>query len=102
MAHQLRIYETRDHLDTISKIVTKYAPPSENDTASYIKNVAARTGFGADQSLDLNDNAVLSRLESAMTKQENSKSNYTPQAIQVIISNNTGGSAIVSTSQLAR
>lgn len=99
--HQIKLYENRDHLDTISKIITKYAPANENDTATYIKNASDRTGFGADQHIDVNDPAVSAKLIAAITKQENAKSNYTPPAVVTIL-NQTGGSAIVSTSQLAR
>lgn len=101
MARQLQIYQRRDHLDTIDQIVSKYAPSNENDTKRYIENVVGRTGYSANQKLDLNDTAVLSNLMAAMTKQENSKSPYTPQSLNVIITNATGGSAVVSTNQLA-
>ena len=39
MARQLQLYENRDHLDTLSKIISRYAPASENDTGSYIADV---------------------------------------------------------------
>ena len=38
---------------------------------------------------------------SAITKHENSRSNFTPQQVQVIIQNQTGGNAFVAGSQLA-
>ncbi len=40
-----------EKIDTISKIVYKFAPPSENNTVQYIANVAAMTGIGKDQEL---------------------------------------------------
>ena len=40
-----------EKLDTISKIITKFAPPSENDTESYIANVSAMTGIDKDAQL---------------------------------------------------
>lgn len=37
--------------NTIRKLISEYAPPSENNTAGYINNVSAWTGWGADQTL---------------------------------------------------
>ena len=101
MARQLGLYYRRDKIDTISGIVSKYAPSSENDTKAYIDAVSRRTGYGANEKLDLDNADVLSRIMSAMTKQENHKSNYTPSGIKVIIENNTGGNSIATTNQLA-
>lgn len=102
MADQLRLYYNRDKLDTLTGIITKYAPPQENDTAAYIKDVASRTGFGANDRLDLNNDTVLARVEAAMAKHENVKNNFTPAQVFITISNNTGGSAVVTSSQLAQ
>lgn len=88
-------------VNTVRGIISKWAPSSENDTQSYINNVVARTGYKADQKLDLNDPTVLAKLMAAMSKQENSSSNYSSGAIQLIIENNTGGNAIVSGAQMA-
>jgi hypothetical protein len=101
MARQLRRYQTRDHLSTIADIVTKYAPPSENDTAAYIGDVAKRTGFAPNQPLDLGNVDTLARLMSAMVRHEDHKKNIPPSAIVEVI-NNTGGNAVVSTSQVAQ
>jgi len=94
MASQLQLYEDRDKLDTIAKIIAKYAPASDhNDTAAYIANVSQRTGLGADTHLDLHDPATLSKVIAAMTKQENAKSNFTAEGVKIVIQNNTGGNA---------
>jgi len=39
---------SREGYDTIRKFITKFAPPSENDTARYISFVANETGIDAD------------------------------------------------------
>jgi hypothetical protein len=41
------INKHKSGLDTIQEIIYKYAPPSENITASYVSNVAARSGIPA-------------------------------------------------------
>lgn len=103
MGNQLKRYEYSNkfgHLDTISKIIATYAPAKDhNDVAAYIKDVVTRSGFGANQHLDLNNPAVLARLMSAMVKHENKKNNIAPQAIVKVL-NNTGGSAVVNASRL--
>src|SRR5437899_7828143 len=38
-------------LDTITKIISVYAPPSENNTLAYINSVSADTGIGPDEQL---------------------------------------------------
>ena len=40
----LRTYIHKYKLDSIEKIITRWAPPSENDTGAYIRFVCTRTG----------------------------------------------------------
>lgn len=47
--------------NTITKIITRWAPPSENDTAAYISNVEYSTGWDADRVLTA-DSATYKRL----------------------------------------
>jgi len=86
--------------DTIQGILAKYAPASENDTASYISDVSRKTGFGSSEHLNLNDPIVLSKLMTAMAQHEGTKNKYTPESVRIMIQNNTGGSAVVSASQM--
>lgn len=88
-------------VNTIQDIISKWAPSNENDTQAYINNVVKRTGYRADQKLDLNDTGVLAQLLAAMSKQENHKSNFAASDIKLVIENNTGGNAVVSGAQLA-
>lgn len=48
-------------LNTIAKLVSEYAPPSENDTMAYIRSVVSYTGIPADQLLPA-DHATLRKL----------------------------------------
>lgn len=60
MAKDLTTKITKDGLNTISLIINKYAPPSENDTQAYINKVAAYTGWGQDDPISLTpDNLLL-------------------------------------------
>ena len=56
MAIDLYSKVVNDGVDTISKIITKYAPPSDgNDTAGYITFVANGAGISPDQVLTNQD-----------------------------------------------
>ncbi|CAG4920351.1 hypothetical protein R54767_04705 [Paraburkholderia gardini] len=72
MDRQLNLYYTRDHLSSIEQILTKYAPTSENDTAGYIADVSGKTGFRADEKLNLSDLKTRAALEAAMIQHESS------------------------------
>ncbi len=100
-AWQLQHFEYAHGLDTIAKIVTRFAPPEENDTAAYIKFVAHKMQIPATQHLDLHNKEVLGKLVSAMAKIENKKNNFSPQVV-ISVLNNTGGNTVVSSNQMAK
>ncbi|KPD18012.1 hypothetical protein ADM96_15645 [Burkholderia sp. ST111] len=86
MAHQLMLYQDRDHLDSLSSIINKWAPASDhNDDAAYIKDVSERTGFSANQKLDLHDPKVLSAVEAAMASHEKGVK-FSPADIDAMLS----------------
>ncbi|WES88775.1 hypothetical protein [Dickeya fangzhongdai] len=97
-AKQLQIYGTRG-VNTIRDIASKWAPSNENDTAEYIRHVVRSTGINQDQKLNLNDPSVLAKLISAMASKEGAGNRVSEGAV-IQIFNNTGGNAIVSSSQL--
>lgn len=97
-AKQLQIYGTRG-INTVSDIAKKWAPSNENDTAEYIRHVVKTTGLGANDRLNLNDPAILAKLISAMSTKEGA-GNRVSEGTVIQIFNNTGGNAIVSSSQL--
>jgi hypothetical protein len=58
--------------DTITKLISKWAPSNENNTAAYIQKVAQRTGFGPDKKLTPNY-LTMKKLVDAIIIQENGK-----------------------------
>lgn len=56
-------------VDTIRKLITKYAPPSENNTAHYIKVVAQQTGLNADKRI-IQHPGILKNIMRAMINME--------------------------------
>jgi hypothetical protein len=64
----INTYRTRYNLNTISGIITRYAPPSENNTAAYIRNVSSWTGIPADRPVT---DPEIKKVVAAIVKQEN-------------------------------
>lgn len=68
-------------LDTVSAIITAYAPPSENPTASYISAVSQSLGVMSFSQLNLRDVSTLTNFVYAIIKHENGRVIYTPAQI---------------------
>lgn len=75
LAAQLDIYNTRG-INTISQIVSKWAPANENDTAAYMAAVSKKMGAAPNARLNLRDPNVLSRLMGSIIGQENGYNPY--------------------------
>ena len=58
-------------LDTVSKIINRWAPESENDTDAYIQDVCNRMNVSANDILDLTNQMVMCNLVSAIVWHEN-------------------------------
>ncbi|MFA6043612.1 MAG: hypothetical protein WC718_01395 [Phycisphaerales bacterium] len=58
-------------INTVEGVVNRWAPPSENDTASYVKFVSQKMGVDPRAPLDMNDPKVLSALAEAQAQREN-------------------------------
>ncbi|WP_145525253.1 hypothetical protein [Yersinia rohdei] len=95
---QLQIYGSKG-INNVKDIVSKWAPSNENDTAAYIRHVVKSTRFNENEKLNLNDPAVLAKLISAMATKEGAGSRVTEDRV-IQIYNNTGGNAIVNSTQL--
>lgn len=75
MAKDLTTKISSDGLNTIALEVAKYAPPSENDTASYISKVSGYTGWGPNDPIDLSNGNNLLKLIRAHMNVELGESN---------------------------
>jgi hypothetical protein len=73
-AKLLKTYRDKYGFNTIEQIITRWAPPEENNTAAYIKSVEARTGIARDRQLATDDYKALI---SAMIFHENGAQPYT-------------------------
>jgi hypothetical protein len=57
-------------INTLSKIISTWAPPNENPTPALIANAAKRLGINPDQQLDLSNPAVRHMVTGAIMQQE--------------------------------
>ena len=57
-------------LDTIEKIINRWAPPTENNTISYIKAVSEDTGIDMRTRIKWEDRAVICAIVKAMARVE--------------------------------
>lgn len=71
-AKNIKTYSSRG-LNTVRQIISTWAPPNENHTNSYVKNVADRMGVSPDETINVFDNETMVKLIAAMTISENGK-----------------------------
>ena len=67
----LRNYKRNYSLDTIRKMIHRWAPENENNTNSYINVVSERSGIPADDPIDTNSKEQMTRIVAAMSFVEN-------------------------------
>lgn len=72
LARDLTTKINKDGLDTITAIITDYAPPSENDTATYIADVATDSGIGANDVLGTDNDTLHSLIRAIVNHEEGS------------------------------
>jgi hypothetical protein len=78
----LRSY-ARQGINTISGVLNRYAPPSENDTTAYVDAVCKACNKQATEVIDLND--IMMALVKAIIWHECGDCPYTPEQIASVI-----------------
>lgn len=81
LARTLITYHVQHKMETISQIIGRWAPISENDTAAYIKAVSDETGFAPDIALDMHKYEHLKAVVTAIIHHENGQQPYTAAQI---------------------
>jgi hypothetical protein len=66
----LQTYGEKYGIDNISDVITRFAPPSENDTNAYIDYVTNKIGMERDEAIDLSDSDFRKNLTSIMAEYE--------------------------------
>ena len=67
----LHTYRVRNGCRTLRAMISRYAPPSENNTESYIRTVATAAGISPEQNLNTDDRAVMVKVVAGMSRVEN-------------------------------
>lgn len=63
-------------IDTVEKFISRWAPPTENDTAAYIRAVKTSLGDAANGTIDVYDWATMRALVLAIIRHENGAQPY--------------------------
>lgn len=84
LARLLMNYQIRYGLNTVSKIIDRWAPPHENNTTAYKNAVAGAVGVGVNQ--EINVRTKLPQLVAAIVKHENGIQPYSAGQINEAIS----------------
>lgn len=87
---QLMIYGRRG-INTIEGIISKYAPPSENNTQGYIAGLSQRVGAPPNAPLNMADIAVQQQMISGISRIENGPGWITLAQIKEALGGGTGG-----------
>ncbi|MEG0788997.1 MAG: structural protein P5 [Alistipes sp.] len=67
----LYTYQKRHRLQTVTEMISRWAPPSENHTQQYIRYVADAVGVTPDQKINTLDRPTMLRFAAAISQIEN-------------------------------
>lgn len=67
----LRNYQRNYKLDTIRKMISRWAPENENNTLSYVMTVSSRSGISPDDPVSADNREMMIRIVAAMSFVEN-------------------------------
>lgn len=76
LAVTLETYASKYGLNTVDGIINRWAPPTENDTEAYKKDVAAELGVTSSTPLNMTASGDLPNLVTAIIRHENGGSPY--------------------------
>lgn len=71
LARTLITYQDKHGLRTIRQVIGRWAPPNENNTEAYIRQVATRVGVSPDGRIDVYDYSTMRALAEAIIRHEN-------------------------------
>jgi hypothetical protein len=89
----LLTYQSRHGLDTVQGIVARWAPPTENDTAAYVRAVAQAVGVEPTGKVNLRDPAMAQRFVAAIVHHENGQQPYPDALIRAGVGDALSGRA---------
>lgn len=69
-------------IDTVREVISRWAPPKENDTEAYIASVAQALAVHPDNHIDLTDGGTLRCIVSGIIRHENGMQPYSAALIE--------------------
>ncbi|WP_347299404.1 hypothetical protein [Clostridium perfringens] len=94
LGKNLLTYYQKHGLDTVGEIITRWAPPKENNTLAYIKAICKQLSVSADQQIDVTNPSTLAALCAGIVNHENGSQPYTDDQIGAGVSAALGISAL--------
>ncbi|MFV9038960.1 lytic transglycosylase [Serratia fonticola] len=80
-------------LQSVEDIISRFAPPSENNTQAYINKLSKTLGVGRGETLNIHDPQVLATLMNGITQIENGKNPYAPEMVLKAAQSTVGSGA---------
>jgi len=74
-------YQADDRCQTIRQLISRWAPPNENDTGAYVDAVSRACGLGPDDPTCVRQASVMTPLVEAIIRQETGEQPYPPDLI---------------------
>ncbi|HJV76576.1 MAG TPA: hypothetical protein VJ654_20350 [Noviherbaspirillum sp.] len=102
MGKTLLTYQDHHGLNSVSDIVARWAPATENNTVAYVNTVASAMGVKPDAPLDLHDADTLGKLARAMIHVENGQQPYSDQQITAGLNSALNGTPLPAASDTAQ
>lgn len=85
LAKVLINYKKIHGLNMVRQIISRYAPPNENQTTTYVQSVAKQLGVYPDTIIDIEERGVLTVFIKAVIRMENGIQPYSDETIQKAI-----------------
>ncbi|KDD18693.1 hypothetical protein [Bordetella bronchiseptica] len=94
LVRNLMAYNTKYGLNTVEGIIGRWAPPTENDTGSYVAAVAVGLGVEPNAPLDMRSPQVLGKLASLISRHENAGDRFEPGFFDTVAESAVQGTAV--------
>nr|WP_217276938.1 structural protein [Photorhabdus heterorhabditis] len=78
----IRNYERKYGLNSIRQIISRWAPPNENDTENYIAYMSRAVGIPCNAVIDVDNPVIMTRLVRAIIQMENGQQPYADTIIK--------------------
>lgn len=90
IAKTLLSYQDTHGLRTVRRMISRWAPATENNTIAYANAVAAALGVDMDEPIDIHRETVLAPFVMAIIRHENGKQPYPAETIEAAVQDALG------------